>query len=71
MARAWSRIGHALGWFNSRVLLTLAFVLVVCPVGLIGRLLGRDPLGQKRGARSGWVDYAPRFRNPRHYERLF
>jgi hypothetical protein len=71
LARGWGKIGHALGWFNSRVLLTLMFVFVFCPIGLIGRLFGKDPLDAKRGGRSLWVDYTARLRDPKHYERLF
>ena len=71
LARGWGRLGHALGWFNSRVLLTLLFVVVLWPVGLISRLLGSDPLGRRRSARSYWTPYSTRARDPRHYERMF
>ena len=42
--RAWMAVGRALGWINTRVILTLFFCLVLTPVGLVMRLLGRDPL---------------------------
>ena len=42
--RGWSWIGRALAWLNVRVVLGAAFVLVFAPVGLVLRLLGRDPL---------------------------
>jgi hypothetical protein len=71
LARGWGRAGHALGWVNSRVLLTLLFVVVLCPVGAIARLLGSDPLGRRRSARSYWMPYSSRSRDRRHYERMF
>lgn len=45
---AWTRFGKALGWLNSRVLLTLMFFLIFAPAGLIARLFGWDPLERKR-----------------------
>jgi hypothetical protein len=71
LARAWSRIGHALGWVNSRVLLTLMFVLVVCPVALVSRLFGSDLLDARRRTGSFWVAYSSRIRDPKHFDRLF
>jgi Saxitoxin biosynthesis operon protein SxtJ len=41
----WTRLGHALGWFNTRVILTIMFFLWVVPAGFVMRLLGRDRLG--------------------------
>jgi hypothetical protein len=42
--RGWMAIGHALGWINSRILLSLVFYLVVTPMGFVMRLSGRDPM---------------------------
>ena len=70
LARAWSRVGHALGWVNSRVLLTVLFVLVLWPVGVVSRLFGSDPLG-RRQVGSSWVPFSKRPRDPKHYERMF
>jgi hypothetical protein len=70
IAAVWSRIGHALGWFNSRVLLSVMFFLVLWPIGLVSRLFGSDPLDrQKRG--SMWTPYPDRLRDSKHFERLF
>jgi Saxitoxin biosynthesis operon protein SxtJ len=71
LAKVWSRIGHALGWVNSRVLLTLMFVLVVCPVALVSRLFGGDLLDTRRRTGSFWVAYSSRIRDPKHFDRLF
>ncbi len=71
VARQWGRLGHALGWFNSRVILTLMFGLVLVPVGLVSRLFGSDPLGARRRSGSLWIDYPARSRDPKQYERMF
>ncbi len=70
LARAWGTVGHALGWFNSRVLLTLMFVLVLWPIGFISKLFGNDPL-ERRKRESMWSPYPERMRDPKHFERLF
>jgi hypothetical protein len=70
VAAAWSRLGHALGWFNSRVLLTVLFFLILWPIGAISRLFGNDPLERRRRG-SRWSPYPERLRDPKHFERLF
>ncbi len=52
--RAWMAFGHVLGWINTRVILGLVFFVVVTPIGLIMRLLGKDPLRLCRSA-SYWI----------------
>src|SRR5690242_20504654 len=42
----WWKFAGVLGWFNSRVLLTLAFMLIFAPLGLFWRITGRDPLAR-------------------------
>lgn len=45
--RGWTRLGLALGWVNTRVILTLLFAIAIVPVGLVMRLLGRDRMARK------------------------
>ena len=40
--RVWMKIGHALGWINTKILLGIVFYGIVTPLGWIGRLLGKD-----------------------------
>ena len=70
LATVWGKIGHALGCFNSRVLLTVMFVLILWPIGFISRLFGNDPL-ERRKRESMWTPYPDRMRDPKHFERLF
>ncbi len=42
---AWMKIGHALGWINSRIILGAVFYLLITPMGWVMRRLGKNPLG--------------------------
>ncbi|MBI4354490.1 MAG: hypothetical protein HY595_04570 [Candidatus Omnitrophica bacterium] len=68
----WWRLSRVLGWINARILLSLVFVAVVTPVGLLMRLRGWDPLRMGRSPQgSGWVPSPDRLRDPRHFERMY
>lgn len=43
----WMGIALIVGWFISRILLTVIFFIVLTPIGLFMRLLGKDPLDKK------------------------
>jgi len=43
-AVAWFGLSHALGTVMSRLLLTLVFFLVVTPMAVLRRALGKDPM---------------------------
>ncbi|NLI78987.1 MAG: hypothetical protein GX442_21415 [Candidatus Riflebacteria bacterium] len=57
-ARLWHRLGLALGWLNTRILLGIAFVVLFIPLGLLRRLLGTDPLQR------AWDPAATTYRTP-------
>jgi Saxitoxin biosynthesis operon protein SxtJ len=69
--RGWMRLGEALAWVNTRILLTLIFFLVVTPIGLVMRLFGRSPIAAKRLDDSYWTDVEPHSYADRHYEKQF
>jgi hypothetical protein len=68
--RLWWRFAQVLGRFNTRVLLTVFFAVVLTPVGVVMRLAGRSPL-RPAGRDSNWVRYPASRRDPGHFERLF
>lgn len=68
---AWWTLAAALGWFNARVLLSLAFFLVLTPLGLAWRVMGRDPMNRRRAGYPGWTPYPPRYKAPKHFDRMF
>ena len=43
----WMKVGHVLGWINTRLLLGIVFYLVIAPTGIVLKLLGKDPLKRK------------------------
>ncbi len=54
----WMAIAFALGWIMSRVLLSLIYYLLVTPIGLVGRLIGKKflDISFKDGKNSYWVE---------------
>jgi hypothetical protein len=60
--RVWMRVGHWLGFINTRIILGVAFYLVFTPVGAVMRWCGRDPMGRRfdRDAASYRIPREPR-----------
>ena len=45
--KGWMRLGHIMGWVNTRIILSLAFFGLLTPIGLFrSRLLRKDPMGR-------------------------
>ena len=42
MYRWWTRLGQGLGWLNTRAILTLIFMILITPFGIVMRVLSRD-----------------------------
>ena len=42
--KAWMRLGHVMGWINTRIILGILFYGIVTPMGLVMKLAGRDPM---------------------------
>jgi hypothetical protein len=40
----WMKIGHVLGWINTRIILGLVFFVIFLPAALLLRALRKDPL---------------------------
>jgi hypothetical protein len=40
----WLKIGHVLGWVNTRIVLGVVYFLIFLPAGLLLRALHKDPL---------------------------
>jgi hypothetical protein len=45
--RVWMKIGHVLGWINTRIILGLTFYGLFVPMGFIMRLAGKDPMRRR------------------------
>jgi hypothetical protein len=59
--RWWMALAFAVGWLTSRAVLTVVFLLVVTPLGLTARLLGRRLVERRpdRAAASYWEARPP------------
>ena len=68
----WMKLAAALGYVNSRILLTVMFYGVFTPYGFVSRLFKRDPL-RRRGARldSYWTTRKTTRQARGGFERLF
>ncbi len=44
--RVWMKLGHALGWVNTRLILAVFYFTVITPIGLLRRLFGKDALSR-------------------------
>jgi Saxitoxin biosynthesis operon protein SxtJ len=45
--KGWMALGHILGWINTRIILGFIFYLIVTPIGIFRRWLGKDPMGRQ------------------------
>jgi hypothetical protein len=70
--RGWMRFAQALGYVNSRILLSAMFYLMMTPVGVVSRLVGRNPL-RRRGPKqtSYWIPRPRPRQSQTQFERLF
>ncbi len=71
--RLWRRFALVLGRINTALILSLAYYLVLTPVGLFFRLVRRDELQRRRAPETGttWVPYTGRVSERNHFERMF
>ena len=69
----WMSVAFVLGFIMARVILTLFFFLVITPIGLAARLMGKDFLSLKLGpnAASYWIPRERKVKTPADYERQF
>jgi hypothetical protein len=69
--KRWMKLGHIMGWINTRIILGVVFYFVVTPIGMIRRLLGKDPMGKE--FKPDFVSYRiPRTaRPPSHLKRQY
>ena len=67
----WWRFSRVLAYVNARILLTLMFSVLLVPLSLIWRVIGKDPLARRREKFEGWTPYPARYRDRTHFERMF
>lgn len=52
LRRGFIRVGEPLGRFNSVFLLSLVYFVLICPMGFLMRLLGKDPIHRSFDSRA-------------------
>lgn len=70
-SKYWWKFSRALGHVMARVWLTALFLLILTPVNLVWRMIGRDPLVRRRDKWPGWSPYPARYRNRKHYDQMY
>ena len=71
--RGWMRIAMWVGFVMTHLILALMFYCVFTPIGLVMRLMGRDPLHLKapKGVDSYWVKRPSAQVQKERYEKMF
>jgi hypothetical protein len=74
--RAWMALGHLLGVLNTRLLLLLAYFLLIVPIGLVRRLIAGSSLAARErrlpdGTRTYFKERQPDPRGGQHFENMF
>lgn len=68
---AWWKLAMFLGYVNARIILSIAFFLVLTPLSLIWRAIGKDPLARDRRHWPGWTPYPERYSERDHFTRMY
>ena len=70
---AWMTFAFILGWFWTRFFLTIFFYLVITPIGLLLRIMGKDLLDERidKSAKSYWVKRDLSKYDTQHASRMF
>lgn len=57
----WMKFAEALGWFNTRLLLGLTYIVIIGPISIILFILRKDPLRKRlsRKQESYWINKKP------------
>jgi len=73
LQKAWMALAVVLGFFISRVILSILFYIVFTAIGLLLRLKGQDLLDRKidKNRKTYWNHRPDKERPPKYYERQF
>ncbi len=71
--RLWMGLALVLGFVMTRVILTVVFYLAVTPIGLILRMMGKDPLQRRidRETPSYWQEKTYDDPSPKRFEKYY
>ena len=58
----WMKLGHILGWVNSKVILGLVYIFVLQPIAFIMKSSGYDPLQKKKNSKTTYREIRSNFK---------
>ena len=68
----WMLFGILLGWFMTRLILSILFYFIITPIGLFGRAIGKEFLEIKRVSKDTyWNKRDSRLEKNQNYEKQF
>ena len=67
----WMKLGEVLGAINSRIILGVVFYVIVTPIGIVMRVLKRDPMDKSYNPRSSTYRIAKEPRSATHMRHQF
>ena len=67
----WLKISNVLGWINTRLVMGIMFFLLIAPIGIIMRLLGKDTLANKLSEQETSYRVITKVRDKKHLEKPF
>ena len=73
LQKVWMSIAVILGFFMSRIILFILFYLVITPMGLLTRIMGKDILDQKidKSKKTYWKDIRGIVKTKESYENQY
>jgi len=69
--RGWMKFGHVMGWINTRIILGIMFCLVIATIGLVMKVLGKDPMRRKLDSSLESYRIESDKKDKNHVERVF
>jgi hypothetical protein len=69
--RGWMRLGLVLNWISSRIVLGFVFYVLITPIGLAMRLMGKDPMHREFKLEGQTYRVLSQQRTPRHMDKPF
>lgn len=69
--RVWLKLSNVLGWINTRLIMGLMFFVLIVPMGLVLRLLGKDPLSNELFKDAESYRVISKVRSKKHLEKPF
>ena len=69
--KIWIKIGHILGFINSRIILAAMFFLMIFPIGILLKIFGKDSMDRKLDKKADTYRKLSKIRNKEHLEKPF